>query len=1070
MSVLLERRTVRSTLLPIACFLLLIGSARGQSQAMTADLLGVVRDQTQAVLPGATVTAMSTDTGLVRSALSDDSGNYRILFLPPGSYEVRGEMPGFATKVIQGIRLTVGQYAQLNIQLDVSPTETEVFVSSNAQIVESEKTVRASTIEQTQIENLPINGRNYLEFILLTPGTTDKNTLVNFSAPQTPASGLSFGGQDMRSNYLTIDGADNMDAISGGVRATLSQEAIQEFQITRNSYSAEFGRARGGVVNIVSKSGSNSFHGNAFFYFRNNALDARNTFSEIDNPPFSRYQFGGTVGGPIVKDKTFFFSSFERLDREESNFVTFLDDSSIFRPTGSQLDLFGFLGSTGIPPLQLMAAAFIHPEFGVLNTNETTFPDTVERFEKESGIFPFQADQTTFSFKLDHQISNSNNFFARVNYTDLFDEGADFGALQGVSNGITFAIKDFSLVLSDTNIFSPTTLNDFRFQYSRRNFEALTNDPVGPELIIGGVAEFGREFFNPTGYDQDLFQFTDNATFIRGTHTLKAGVDLSIMNLAGFAEVFLGGQFSFGEAIPLALIMDSALGPGTAENLIKMLATPPGAGGLGRPDLIPNVLDPITSTQSLNFGLPITYFQGFGDPNTDINYTQLAFFFQDHWKVRNNFTLDLGIRYDIDWRPETSNVVSDQPPFEFNLEAINDRNNVSPRLGFAWNPGGDQKMVIRGGYGIFYQSIFQATAFVSQVLSGNIEQVFLPLTGLPGIDATSATVYGAYKATGELNEDTLKMVGVEPGTTPSVILPSAGNIVTPWSQQVSFGVERQLARDWVLSADYILNRGTNLIRSRDINLRQVGDNEFELPGLDPRFVQVNQIETSGSSTYHGFTAKLRKRFAQNFSLMTSYTFGKAIDDTTDFITQLQGNNQRDLRSEKSLSTFDQRQRFVFSGVYQSPWSVSASDGFVHNLFADWTFAPIITLGSGRPFNLLLGYDLNGDPHEETDRPVLVAEDNPIVGRNTGRGPAFSSVDIRLARKFMFSEQISFEFIFEAFNLFNNVNYSGVNNVFGTTELVTGDVEGSSDIPSNQPLGFTSAFAPRQIQFGFKLNF
>ncbi|HUV12139.1 MAG TPA: carboxypeptidase-like regulatory domain-containing protein, partial [Acidobacteriota bacterium] len=235
MSVLLGIRALKGALLSVACFLLLICPARGQSQAMTADLLGVVRDQTQAVMPGTTVTASNTETGLVRTAISDDSGNYRILLLPPGTYEVRAEMPGFATKVIQGVRLTVGQYAQLNIQLDVSPTETEVFVSSNAQIVESEKTVQASTIEQTQIENLPINGRNYLEFILLTPGTTNANTLVNFSAPQTPASGLSFGGQDLRSNNLTIDGADNMDAVSNGVRATLSQEAIQEFQVTRNS-------------------------------------------------------------------------------------------------------------------------------------------------------------------------------------------------------------------------------------------------------------------------------------------------------------------------------------------------------------------------------------------------------------------------------------------------------------------------------------------------------------------------------------------------------------------------------------------------------------------------------------------------------------------------------------------------------------------------------------------------------------------------------------------------------------------------------------------------------------------
>jgi len=1070
MRIFLEIHSLRITVLLIAFSFFYTYPLRGQSQTTTADLLGTVRDQTEAVIPGATVTVVSTETGLERSTPTNGAGSYRILLLPPGTYEVRAKMPGFVTKVVQGVRLTVGQYAQLNIQLEISPTETEIVVSSKAQIIEIEKTAQTSTIEQSQIDSLPINGRNYLDFTLLTPGTTDKNTLVNFSVPQTKSSGLSFGGQDMRSNNLTIDGADNMDVVSGGVRSTLSQEAIQEFQIARNSYSAEFGRARGGVVNIVSKSGSNAFHGDAFFYFRNNALDARNTFSRIDDPPFSRYQYGGTVGGPVVKGTTFFFGSFERLDREESNFVTFLDNPSIFQPTPSQLNLFGFLGSTGIPTLQGLAAAFIDPESGVLYTSENTFPDTVERFKRESGIFPFQADQTTFSFKLDHQFSGQNSFFARVDYTDSFDQGADFGALQGVSNGLTFKIDDFSLVLSDTHVFSPNTLNDYSFQFSHRKFEALTNDPAGPEIVIAGVAEFGREFFNPTGYAQDLFQFTNKATFIRGNHTLKAGVDVNPVKVSGFSEVFLGGQFSFGEAIPLGLVLDSAVGPGTAQNLITLLETPPDKGGLGRSDLIPNVGKQITPIQSFNFGLPITYFQGFGDPNIDVNYTQLAFFMQDHWKVRNNLTLDLGIRYDTEWRPKTSNVLSDQPPFQFTMEPVNDRNNISPRLGFAWNPGGDQKMAVRGGYGIFYQSVFQATVFVSQVLAGQIEQVFLPINGLPGVDATSATVYGAYKATGEMNEETLRLLGIAPGTTPSVILPSASNIVTPWSQQVSFGIERQLSPDWVLSGDYIMNRGTNLIRSRDINVRQVGTNKFDQPGLDKRYVQVNQIETSGSSIYHGFTAKLRKRFARDFGLLASYTFGKAIDDTTDFNTQLQANNQRDLRSEKSLSAFDQRQRFVISGVYQSPWAFSTANGIAYNLFADWTFAPIITIASGRPFNLLLGYDLNGDTHEETDRPVLALEGNPIVGRNTGHGPTFSTVDIRLARKFAFGEKIDFVFDFEAFNLFNNVNYSGVNNILGTTELMTGNVKGSSDIPSNQPLGFTSAFAPRQIQFGIKLSY
>jgi hypothetical protein len=309
---------------------------------------------------------------------------------------------------------------------------------------------------------------------------------------------------------------------------------------------------------------------------------------------------------------------------------------------------------------------------------------------------------------------------------------------------------------------------------------------------------------------------------------------------------------------------------------------------------------------------------------------------------------------------------------------------------------------------------------------------------------------------------------VKPGTTPSVILPGANNTVNPYSQHVSLGLERRLGRDWSLSLDYLLNRGVKLIRSRDINVRQIGDNEFTLPGLDPRFVQVNMIETSGSSIYHGFTASLRKRFSSSYSLLASYTLGKAIDDTTDFISQLQPNNQRDLGSERSLSSFDQRQRFVISGIYQSPYSLAAGEGFAHNLFADWTIAPIVTISSGRPFNLLLGYDLNNDTHEETDRPVL--SDGSIAGRNTGTGPSFFATDLRVSRKFGFSENVSFEFLFEAFNLFNNVNYSGVNNTIGTMSLDNAHVSGSENIAPTQPLGYTSAFDPRQIQFGFRFLF
>jgi hypothetical protein len=377
--------------------------------------------------------------------------------------------------------------------------------------------------------------------------------------------------------------------------------------------------------------------------------------------------------------------------------------------------------------------------------------------------------------------------------------------------------------------------------------------------------------------------------------------------------------------------------------------------------------------------------------------------------------------------------------------------------------------VIRGGYGIFFQNFYQAVAFISRVLSGQISQVFLPLTGLPGIDVTSAHVWQGYLATGKVDEQLLGSLGVAPGTTPSVILPGAGNIVNPHSHQVSFGIEHQLGKDWSLSFDYSMNRGLNLIRSRDVNVRQVGENKFALPGLDPGFAQVNMIETSGRSSYHGFSVTARKRYGSNFSLMTSYTFGKAIDNTTDFGMSLQANNQRDLRSERGLSAFDQRHRLIFNGIWKSPGNMGSAENFFEYLFADWSVAPIVAFTSGRPFNVLLGYDLNGDTHEETDRPVM--SDGKIVGRNTGQGPKYVSTDLRLSRIFPFSrESMNLEFIFEAFNLFNNVNYSGVNSVTGKTKLSTSHPKGSKDIPPNSPLGFTSAYDPRQIQFGFRFNF
>ncbi|MBI2821374.1 MAG: TonB-dependent receptor [Acidobacteria bacterium] len=1033
-----------------------------RAQATTADLEGTVRDQSGGVLSGVMVTVSSKAVALSRSAVSGDSGLYRIPALPPGTYQVRAELSGFAAQVRDGVTLNVGEFAALDFTMTVSATETEVIVEADAQILEVSKTQLSETISQTQIDNLPINGRNYLDFTLLTPGVTGRNTMVRFAAVQAPTSGLSFSGQNGRSNNITIDGVSNIDSASNAALATLSQEGISEFQINRSSFSAEFGRAQGGVINIVTKSGTNSPRGNAFYFVRDQVFDARNAFASGPvEPTFRRKQYGATFGGPIARDRAFFFASFERLARNESLFVTFLNDPGIFGLTPSQRALLDFLGQAPVPSLRQLAAILGHPQAGILNTTAATFPQTLALFERESGTFPFEANQNTFSLKNDFVLSNANQLFTRFSATSGFNDNTEFGALKGVSNGVSFDTQDIAFVVSDTHIFNPRRLNEFKFQFSRRENKVLTNDPIGPQITLAGIADFGREFFNPTRYTSKLFEFVDNVTLVAGNHTLKTGVDYNYTRFRGAAEVFLGGRFFFsGSSIPLGLVLNSVAGPTTATEIATALAQ------LGRPDLIPNLQAPISAVQSFNFGLPTSFFQGFGDPNTRFSFPQLGIYIQDSWKALTGLTFSLGLRYDVEWRPKTSNVTIATPPFQFDFRSVNDTNNVAPRFGFSWAPWASGTTVVRGGYGLFYASFYNAIAFVGQVLSGQISQVFVPLTGLPGTPATSATVFADFRRNGPLTADRLRALGLPPGRTPSIILPQANDIETPYSHQASFGIERELLPDLAIAIDYNLNRGVHIIRSRDINVRQIGPNRFSLPGLDPRFVQINQIETTGTSIYHGLAISGRKRFSRGHSYQISYTLGKAIDDATDFITPLQPNNQRDLRAERSLSAFDERHRLVVSAVLAS--KVESPNTWARNVLSDWTLSPVFTYASGKPFNLLVGFDANGDTHDETDRPSLPG--GQIAGRNTGRGPNFIAFDLRLARKLSFQpdSRVNLELIAEAFNLFNRVNFSGVNNVVSSS-LSSFDVAGRRGAPT-LPLGFTSAFDPRQIQLGVKLNF
>ena len=1056
-----RRRLVYSVMV---CVFLHAATAHAQIDLDKATLSGTVSDQTGAVLVGATVALRNSDTGVERTATTDERGTYRLAAVPPGTYVVRIAHSGFSATVYPAVPLTVGQRANLDAVLAVAPTDTQVVVRANASIVETTRVAQASTLSESEIEHLPINQRNFLEFALLTPAVTPTNPLAPTTPTNSPSSGLSMTGQDQRSNDVTIDGADNMDAAVGSVRSTLSQDAVQEFQVLRSTFSAEFGRARAGVINIVSKAGSNVAHGGGFSFVRDDALDARNRFAfdaggnPVD-PPFRRYQYGATLGGAFVRDRLFGFGSYEGLTRRESTFVSVLQGSQFLNATASQQRLFTALSAD--PQLAPLAAAFIDPARGLLNTTDANFPRTLDLLRHESGAFPFASDSHTGSFRLDANLSNASQLVMRINFNRSTTEGNDIGGLRGVSSGTNNTTRNFTGAVSHTHVISATTVNVARGQYGHFHTAILPTDATGPGVIIAGIAQVGRDLFNPTDYAWNIFQGGDTWLHSRGSHDLKAGIDvLTMRSRRARAEAFLAGQFQFAEAIPLALILEGVLGPNSAAALGARLATPVAAGGFGRPDLLPDLLAPITALQSYNFALPVAYLQGFGDPTTDITSTQLATFVQDEIRIGRHATVSAGLRYDTDWRDPSINASGDTVPFQLHRSVTADRNNVAPRLGATYAFGSRHQTVIRTGWGLFYQNALTVLGFSSRVLSGQISQVFLPLTGLPGISGTSADVWQRYQRDGRVNADTLRRLGITPGTTPAVLLVGRDDLPDAYSSQASVGVEHEIADDLSIAAEYAYNRGYNIVRLRDINVRKIGANQFALPGLDPRFLQLNAFEATGRSSYHGLTISVRKRYSQRWGVAASYTWARALDDVTDFTLETEPQDQTDLESEWGPSTYDQRHRLVASAVYLSPeqgkWT------------GHWSIAPILTYSSGRPFNLLLGYDANGDAHTETDRARLTS--GLSVGRNTGVGPNLLTTDVRIGRQMMAQPRYRIELTVDVFNLFNRANYSGVNHIFGSRALTSADVTPRKDLPPTEPLGLSSAYPPRQVQIGARVAF
>jgi carboxypeptidase family protein/TonB-dependent receptor-like protein len=1038
------------------------GLAFSQSKT-TGTLSGTVTDPSESSVPGAKVIVTNTETGTTFEAASDDRGEYRFPLLPPGVYDIKVEKSGFAIQSRKGITVTVGQAAVVDVKLTLIGSTQLVEVQAEAPLIETERTQQSNTIEERSVRNLPIDRRDYLSFSLLAPGVSDSKALADsnsFRVKQTPDSGLSFYGSNGRGNNVSIDGGESNDA-GGGVRPTVSQEAVQEFQINRTNYSAEHGEARGGVIDIVTKSGSNTTHGSVFGFFRHQSLDATDPFAVVlapDNrlvrvkPDSERQQFGATLGGPIVKDRTFYFVSFEELRRRESKSVPVLTDLSIFQPTAAQQAILNTL------PAQNADA---------LRSALTSPTATVDMFKRNSGIFPFQTDTYQGLMRIDHRFNDANQATFRYNITRFFETNQNIGALVGFSRGYVSENFDSTALANWTHSFSPSLINEAHAQFNYNNPFTGTNDPFGPALEIAGFGFFNRDRFLPSQTITRREDLGDSISWVKGSHTLKFGANVLIRENHSDSKTFFSGRFTFG-TLPGSLV-SSALASTT-----------------------------ITALQAFNLGLAQSYQQGFGDPVVRAIYPLYAGFLQDTWRVRPNFTLNLGVRYDVDHRKEP---------------LPTDKRQWSPRVGFAWDPFNDKKTTVRGGYGLFYSTVDFQIDYVVNALNeiNGFRQIAQVLTTLNTANPLAVNgpinIFTTLRNQGIIGIPTpqrpilasdLQQFGInvsQTGPRPplTVLFRPDPDYRNPYAHQASFGIDREIARGLTASVEYVYVRGVHLTTSFDRNLlpapvnpikgvRDWGATADNPTGTkyfrDPLLFQEDVYAASANSWYHGMMLELRKRFSGNVSLAFNYTFSKALDETLDYNSDFQANDQLCRSCERALSSFDQRHKVVAYAILQSPRATSGA-GTWQKVFGGFLFTPIFRYNSSRPFNVLAGGELNNDRHNTTDRPYF-------AGRNIGIGPDFWTFDSRLSRRFALYERSSLEFMIEAFNLFNRLNYASVNNTVScSATALAGTVascyvndvvqryqglSGNGAYTPLQPFGFTSAFDPRRIQLGVRLTF
>lgn len=964
-------------------FTLFLLSPIAAAQVSSGDITGRVIDTSGGIIANASVSAKNLTTGFSRNTVSSANGEYSITLLPPGTYQVTTSSSGFATTIQPSVEVNVGAKVHLDFQLKPSEVAETITVSGETMLVEATKSEIGGVVTPKEVQNLPLLTRTFASLAYIIP---EARPAVSYDPTKTRVGTISLGGGDGRNVSITVDGANNKDNVVGGLLQNFTVEGIQEFNVQTHRYGAETAHSQGGVINVITKSGTNEFHGSGFGFFRDRSFRKQDFFENRTQaagdcgvagkdeckPTFNRQQFGGSAGGPIVKDKLFVFGAYEHVRERQQN----------------QVD------PTVAGEIRLVPTAKFVP------------------------VIPTPFDDTQYTIKVDHNISGRQVMsyrYAQQNNAspnDQIPNPADTDLTGGNTNTNAF----YDVVANHSYTISPTKINQFTFHFQDfvNKILAVTTNPnlVFPSLPSG----IGANVNVPQRTNIRKWEFKDDFSFQFRGHNLKAGISETYMSK-------LGGFFFFGANGYQITFFDD-------------------------PSRITS--DRVHYPQGFSTPGAVQFLQFFGGDGTfNQKPHQLGWYVQDDYKVSPTFTLNLGIRWDANinfLNDQTNNrtmqilKIINHPAAQGDLtRTTTSFKEFQPRVGFAWDPSGDGRTVIRGGYGIYYDQVFQnLTLFSIQQTNPSIYQQILDLSSTSGPadpGGCQGQLCGFRFGVDPLPSATGNNSDIEPGGFGRITDP---DIQDAYSQQWSIGGSREFAKDFVISGDYVHVLGIHEPRVQNINPRvnfgsRLLSGAFAAAGLGAgRLSQINMIGSTNRSRYDGMTLQLKKRFSKNMLYQASYTLSKARAWGGRPTASYSGNGVAitpDLQfaqGEYGPTLFDERHRFVFSGVFNVPFGISLS--------------PIIQWSSARPYTFRSGSDLDGDGRSTLDRacvgstiqapiikagcqqlPVNSLRDGVLADGSKAPGRIFET-DLRVSKTFTFKERFHASGYVEFYNLFNNKNF------------------------------------------------